>query len=143
MNLPITRIGLILVCLMTTNLALESGKDKLEASSNVTSLNETSDFDSSSNEVTEVTPIQLNQNETSIEDEGEESGNSTQLGRESRKIGGREEVEGRFFLKDKLCSLGLADVSFFLINRSQSYRKNSVLKLTKLVLNSLTVCNCN
>ena len=35
--------------------------------------------------------------------------------RKSRKIetgkSGGEEVQGRFFLKDKLCSLGLADVS--------------------------------
>ena len=114
MNLPITRIGLILVCLITTNIALESGEDsaKLKASSNETRLNETSEFESSSNEVTEVTTIQLNQNETIIEEEEEENGNSTQLGRESRKIEGGEEVEGRFFLKDKLCSLGLADVSF-------------------------------
>jgi hypothetical protein len=71
--------------MIATGLALQSRQEssKLEANLNVTSLNETSDFDSSSNEATEVT-IQLNQNETSIEEE--ENGNSTQLGRESRKI---------------------------------------------------------
>ncbi len=87
MNLTVTRIGLILVCLITANLALESGENsaELETSSNETSFNETSDFESSSNEVTEVPTLQLNQNETFIHEE-EENGNSTQLGRESRKI---------------------------------------------------------
>ena len=33
---------------------------------------------------------------------------------DSKKPSGEEQPEGRFFLKDKLCALGLADVSIFI-----------------------------
>ena len=82
MNLPVTWIGLILVCLVTTNLAVESAGDENATKKDEKISNETSTIELSSNHT--LPEETLKRNETAIEVEA--SGNATELARESRKI---------------------------------------------------------
>ncbi len=82
MKLHVTWVGLILVCLVTANLALESVDDD-EPKKDEKIANETSKLELSSNQTEETANLLNNRNATVIESEA--SGNATELARETRK----------------------------------------------------------
>ncbi len=84
MKLHVTWVGLILVCLVTANLALESVDDDDEPKKDEKIANETSKLELSSNQTEETADRLNNRNATVIESEA--SGNATELARETRKI---------------------------------------------------------